>query len=53
MCYQIQLNTGVKEIAKRFKKVITNPDSIVFTDEINGFAFQPMPIITIENPDVV
>lgn len=53
MCYQIQLNTGVKEIAKRFKKVITNPDGIVFSDGINGFAFEPTPIITIENPALV
>ena len=53
MCYQIQLNTGVKEIAKRFKTTIKDPDSIAFAEEINGFAYKASPIITIENPEFV
>ncbi len=53
MCYRVQVNTGVEKIAQRFKVTVEKPEKLLFDSEINGFAYQPLPVITSENPSVV
>ena len=49
MCYRIQLNTGIKEIAKRFNAHVPNAENLLFGEEINGFSYQNCPIIINED----
>ncbi len=53
MCYRVQVNTGVGKIAERFKAKVDNPEMLLFNEEINGFAYQALPVITNDNPAVV
>ncbi len=49
MCYRIELKSGIKEIATRFKAEFHAPASSLFNAEINGFDFAPHPIILDRN----
>lgn len=53
MCYRVQVNTGVDKIAERFKAKVENPENLLFDEEINGFAYQALPIITFDNPSII
>ena len=53
MCYRVQVNTGVGKIAERFKAHVENPENLFFNEEINGFAYQALPIITNQNPEII
>ncbi len=53
MCYRVQINTGMSDISKRFKAKVENPENLLFADEVNGFAYHPLPIITRENPSLI
>jgi putative SOS response-associated peptidase YedK len=43
------LNTGIKEIAKRFNAHVPNAENLLFGEEINGFSYQNCPIIINED----
>ena len=53
MCYRIELKSGIEAIANRFKARIDNPESSIFDEEINGFAFKKHPIITNDDPQTI
>jgi putative SOS response-associated peptidase YedK len=53
MCYRIQINTGIEEIAKRFNAHFSEVDEVALGIEINGFAYPATPVITNENPEIV
>jgi len=43
----------MSELGKRFKAIIDKPENVLFSDEINGFGFPPIPVIANENEDVI
>lgn len=53
MCYRIQINTGLEDIAKRFNATFESSEDIVLGNEVNGFAYPATPVITDENPNII
>jgi len=53
MCYRIQINTGIEDIAKRFNARFSANDALVLGEEINGFAYPATPVITNQDPEII
>ncbi|WP_426091958.1 SOS response-associated peptidase [Flavobacterium sp. DSR3-2] len=53
MCFYTQQNASIKEVTKRFKATIDDPDSFLVSEMINGFTHLKTPIILDETPEVI
>lgn len=53
MCYRTHINSDKIKLQKRFKANFDPPEIEFPSGEINGFTHPVLPIITIENPDII
>lgn len=53
MCYYTQQHASMKDVTKRFKATVDDPDAFLVSDMINGFAHLNTPIIVDKTPDII
>ncbi|MFD2907534.1 hypothetical protein ACFSX9_02180 [Flavobacterium ardleyense] len=53
MCFHTKQSKSTSEVQNRFKAKIDNPDVFSSHENINGFEFPLMPIITDTNPEII
>ena len=53
MCYYTEQSEGIKVVKKRFNAIVDNEDNFLQSENINGFSYPNLPIITNENPQII
>jgi putative SOS response-associated peptidase YedK len=53
MCYRVEINASIKEIAKRYNANAENSTGEFHQGEINGFAHKTHPLIINKNPKII